>query len=52
MHSMALPILSGFAVAAITVVAMVDSRSRSILNWLIIPVLVEGAAVFWYFSRV
>jgi hypothetical protein len=46
------PVLNVFAVAILTTVALVDSRFRALVNWLLLPALLEGAVVLLYFSKV
>jgi hypothetical protein len=46
------PALNVLAVAILTTTALVDSRSRAFVNWLLLPALVEGAVVLFYFSKV
>jgi hypothetical protein len=53
MHLMAgWPVLNVLAVAILTTVALVDSRCRALVNWLLLPALLEGAVVLLYFSKV
>jgi Flp pilus assembly protein protease CpaA len=46
------PMLIVLAVAALTVAAWVDSRSRFIVNWLLLPVLLEGVLMHWFYTSV
>ena len=53
MHLIAgLPILVAVALAAISIVTLTDSRIRTIVSWLVLPLLLEGAVVQWLYSNV
>lgn len=39
------PILTVFAVAALTLETVADSHSRSIVNWIVLPALFVGAVM-------
>jgi hypothetical protein len=46
------PVLNVLAVAILTTVVLVDSRCRSLVKWLLLPALLEGAVVlFWLYAR-
>lgn len=52
MHSMiGWPAFNALAVAALTTTALVDARSRTIVNWLLLPALAGGAVVLLYLSK-
>jgi len=51
MHLIAgLPILVAVALAAGSAVTLPDSRSLSIVSWLVLPLLLEGAVVQWLYA--
>jgi hypothetical protein len=46
------PVLNLLAVAALSTAALVDRRLRTIVNWFLLPALLEGVVVLLYFSKV
>ena len=44
------PILVVLALTALSIAAWADSRTRTIVNWLVLPVLLEGALMGWLFT--
>jgi hypothetical protein len=47
------PVLNVLAVAILTTVVLVDSRCRSLVKWLLLPALLEGAVVLlWLCARI
>ena len=46
-----IPILNVVGVAIISLTILGDSRSRVIINWLVFPLLFEGALVFWFINK-
>jgi hypothetical protein len=51
MHWGLFPILNVIGIAIISLTVLVDSRCRFIINWLAVPLLLEGAMVFWFISK-
>ena len=43
------PTLTLLALAALTGVCIADSRTRFIVNWLVLPVLCEGVLFHWFY---
>jgi hypothetical protein len=46
------PTLSVLAAAAAAGVCIVDSRTRHIVNWLLLPVLCEGVLLHFFYLNV
>lgn len=46
------PVLNVLAVTILSAAALVDSRCRTVVNWLLLPALLEGVVVLLYFSKV
>ena len=45
-------ILAVAFLAAISVATLADARSRSIANWVVLPLLLEAAVVQWLYMHV
>jgi Flp pilus assembly protein protease CpaA len=43
------PTLILLSLAALTGVCIADSRTRFIVNWLVLPVLCEGVLLHWFY---
>jgi Flp pilus assembly protein protease CpaA len=43
------PMLSVLFVAILSVATLADSRSRGIVNWVVLPVLLEGAVLYRFY---
>lgn len=44
------PILVVLALTALSIAAWADSRTRTIMNWLVLPILLEGALMDWFYT--
>jgi Flp pilus assembly protein protease CpaA len=43
------PTLTVLALAALLGICISDSRTRFIVNWLVLPVLCEGVLLHWFY---
>lgn len=45
------PILSALAVMTLLLTTLADLRSRSVVNWVVLPVLLEGAILHFFYMN-
>ncbi|MDR3776771.1 MAG: hypothetical protein P4K97_07730 [Terracidiphilus sp.] len=45
------PMLSVLAGMSLSSVTLADSRSRSVVNWVVLPILIEGAILHFYYMN-
>lgn len=44
------PILVVLGLTALAIAGWADSRTRTIVNWLLLPILLEGALMDWFYT--
>ena len=45
------PMLSVLVVMTLSVATLADSRSRCVVNWVVLPVLLEGAILYFFYTN-
>jgi hypothetical protein len=45
------PMLSVLAVTTLSAATLADSRSRSVVNWVVLPVLLEGVILHFFYMN-